>query len=173
MRVYLGLGSNQAREYHLRAGIRALYVQFGELHVSSVYESAAVGFVGEPFYNLVVGLDTRVSVGNLHASLKAIEDRNGRDRRAPRFSARTLDIDILTYGDAVGVLEGVQLPRDEILYHAFVLRPLADIAPTVRHPVLKQTYAELWQQFDQASQPLRRTSLSVNHNPLRVGVCDV
>lgn len=167
--VYLGLGSNQSREFHLRAGVRALRAQFGTLHLSAVYESAAMGFAGDPFYNLVIGLDTAMTVAQLQACLKRIEDCNGRDRQAPRLSARTLDIDILTYGDVVGVVDGVQLPREEILYHAFVLKPLADIAPRMLHPVVKQRYAQLWQQFDQAAQPLQRVCLCLDYDTSAVG----
>lgn len=148
MRAYLSLGSNTERERYIGAALDALAVHFGELLISSVYESEAVGFSGNNFYNLVVGIDTSLSVAELSACLKGIEDDNGRDRSGPRFSGRTLDIDILTYGDLQHPVDGVQLPRDEILHNAFVLRPLAELVPGECHPVLGETYAHLWKGYN-------------------------
>lgn len=153
-RVYLGLGSNIDRERHIRAAVRDLEERFGVLLISPVYESVAVGFEGDHFYNLVVGLDTDLSVGELSVLMRAIEDANGRVRGGPKFSARTLDIDILTYGNACGEIEGVQLPRDEVLKNAFVLRPLADIAGQDRHPETARPFAEHWDAYDQQRQKL-------------------
>ncbi len=154
-RVYLSLGSNIDRHRHILAGLDALADQLGPLQVSPVYESEAVGFAGSHFFNLVAGLDTELPVAELSACLKQIEDDNGRDRSGPRFSPRTLDIDILTYGDFVGTaLAGMELPRAEILENAFVLLPLADIAPEEKHPVLGKSYAELWQAYDRRRQQL-------------------
>lgn len=153
-RVYLSLGSNIAREKHIRAALRELEDRYGLLLVSPVYESEAVGFEGDPFFNLVVGLDTDKGVGELAAELRAIEEAHGRDRRAPKFSARTLDIDILTWGNACGEIDGIRLPRDEVLKNAFVLRPLADIAGNDRHPETVRSYAEHWDAYDQSRQRL-------------------
>lgn len=159
-RVYLGLGSNIDREKNLRGAVRALEEHFGDVLVSPVYESDAVGFEGDPFYNLVVAIDTDKTVGELAAELRAIEEAWGRDRRAPKFSSRTLDIDILTWGNACGEIDGVSLPRDEILKHAFVLKPLADLAGNDRHPETIRPYAEHWEAFDQSRQLLREVDLS-------------
>ena len=126
-RVYLGVGSNIDRENNIRGALRALEERYGDIMVSPVYESAAVGFDGSPFYNLVVAIDTDKTVGMLAAELRAIEEAWGRDRRSPKFSSRTLDIDILTWGNACGEVDGVSLPRDEVLKYAFVLKPLADL----------------------------------------------
>ena len=106
------------------------------------------------FINSVVKIETALSVGELLNALRKIEDDNGRIRGGERFSARTLDIDILTYDDLTGKVDGVELPRDEILKNAFVLWPLAEIAPDALHPVTKTTYAEHWQAFDKGSQKL-------------------
>ena len=152
--VYLSLGSNVDRRKHLGAALHALREVFGDLVLSPVYESESVGFNGDPFYNLVVGLQTGLSIAALQQVIKSIEDDNGRVRGGPRFSARTLDIDILTYDDRVGVFDGVALPRGEITKNAFVLRPLADIAGERKHPELGICYTTLWLQYDQSSQNL-------------------
>jgi len=147
-RVYLGLGSNVDRERHIASALDALAEAFGELCISSVYESEAVGFDGDHFLNLVVGCNTALSVGALSACLRKIEDDNGRVRGGERFSARTLDIDILLYSDVAGTVDGIALPRAEILRNAFVLLPLAEIAGSEKHPIENKTYAELWRAYD-------------------------
>ncbi len=149
-RVYISIGSNIEREKHVLSALDALQEWFGDLVLSPVYESEAVGFVGESFLNLVVGVDTALSVGELSVRFKQLEADNGRRRGidVPKFSGRTLDLDILTYDDQVGQLDGVELPRGEILKNAFVLKPLADIAPEERHPVCDKTYLQLWQSYD-------------------------
>ncbi|TQV71861.1 2-amino-4-hydroxy-6-hydroxymethyldihydropteridine diphosphokinase [Exilibacterium tricleocarpae] len=153
-RVYLSIGSNIDRHRHISACLDALHQTYGELLLSSVYESEAVGFAGDNFFNLVAGIDTSLGVGELAGQLRHIETANGRRRDGPRFSSRTLDIDILTYGDVAGTVDGVALPRDEVTKNAFVLWPLAEIAPQVLHPVLKCSYGELWERYDKRRQQL-------------------
>lgn len=157
--VYISIGSNIDRECHVCAALDALEDWFGALEISPVYESEAVGFDGSPFYNLVVGIRTNLSVGELSRYFKQLEAENGRRPEAPKFSARTLDLDILTYGEAVGRMDGVELPRAEILKNAFVLRPLADLAPGVKHPVCRKSYRELWKAYS-ANQKLWPVSFS-------------
>lgn len=149
-RVYLSLGSNIDRYRHLTAALDALAEKFSDVVVSTVYESEAVGFDGDNFLNFVACVETSDSVLELSQFLKKIEDSNGRDRNSPRFSARTLDIDILTYAKEVGVIDGVTLPRAEITENAFVLQPLAELASAELHPVLGVSYLELWQQYSVA-----------------------
>ncbi|SDW91711.1 2-amino-4-hydroxy-6-hydroxymethyldihydropteridine diphosphokinase [Marinobacter mobilis] len=145
--VYISIGSNIDREHNIAQALDALAAEFGTLDISSVYESEAVGFDGEPFLNLVVAIRADRSVAELSRLFKAIEAANGRHLHAPKFSPRTLDIDILTYGEQSGVVDGVELPRAEILKNAFVLLPLAEIAPDQKHPVVGQSYGGLWQQY--------------------------
>ena len=147
--VLLSLGSNLDREHYISAGLDALADQFGDLELSSVYESESVGFQGSPFYNMVVAIDTDLSVSELSRKLKQIEDDHGRQRNGPRFCSRTLDIDILTYDELVGEVGGIVLPRDEVDKNAFVLWPLAELFPDHLHPVCKLTYAALWDAYDQ------------------------
>lgn len=146
--IHVSIGSNIDRERHITAALDALAERFGELSISPVYESEAVGFAGENFLNLVAGFHTSLTLGELSASLREIETANGRTRTEQRFSARTLDIDILTCDHWCGESDGILLPRPEILQNAFVLRPMADLVPEVLHPGTGRSYAELWASYD-------------------------
>ncbi len=153
-RVYLSIGSNIEREKNIRGGVADLKKTFGEVTLSRVYESESVGFEGDNFYNLVAAIETDMAPREVSDTLHAIEAEHGRTREGPRFSSRTLDIDLLTYDDLVTDDNGLQLPRDEITKNAFVLWPLAEIAPEEKHPLLKKTYAEMWEVFDKEKQSL-------------------
>ncbi|BBL76673.1 2-amino-4-hydroxy-6-hydroxymethyldihydropteridine diphosphokinase [Methylomagnum ishizawai] len=155
--VFLGLGSARDRERHLPAALAELARLFGPLKVSSLYETAAVGFAGPAFHNLVVACETALPPAALLPLLKTIEDRQGRVRQTDPPVPPTLDIDLLLYGDVVMEEGKLKLPRGDILRHAFVLEPLAEIAPDHRHPVDGRRYAELWAAFDKAG--LARTRL--------------
>lgn len=145
--VWVSVGSNIEREKNIRAALRDLREMFGELTVSPVYETEAVGFKGDAFFNLVVGFDSEFSPATLHSRMRDIEARHGRQRIGGKFAARTLDLDLLTYGDEVTDQGGKALPRDEILRYAFVLAPLADVAGDELHPQLGESYATLWARF--------------------------
>ncbi len=149
-RIYLGIGSSENREENIRSGVSDLVEAFPGSLVSPVYETEAIGFVGEPFYNLVVGFDSDIGLRQLFVMTRAIEEAHGRQRFSAKCSGKMLDIDILIYGDLVGVHEDIELPRDEIVSRAFVLCPLADIAPDELHPVLQRSYSELWNEFSAA-----------------------
>ena len=153
-RIFIGVGSNRDREKHIRAGIRKLKEVFQNLSVSTIYENEAVGFAGANFYNFVVGCDTGLELEDVIKQLHRIEDEYGRDRTQPRFSSRTLDLDLLLYDALVIDNETVQLPRPDIDRYAYVLCPLAEIAGSLRHPVSGKTYAQLWSEFDRAGQEL-------------------
>lgn len=153
-RVYLSIGSNIDREEHVASALDALAKDFGELIISRVFESESIGFSGENFYNLVVGIDTELAVAQLALIMRAIEQDNGRRRNGVKFGPRTLDIDILTYGQSAGIIDEVALPRDEILKNAFVLMPLADIAGQEFHPVNRQTYRDLAARMNTGEQKL-------------------
>jgi 2-amino-4-hydroxy-6-hydroxymethyldihydropteridine diphosphokinase len=147
--VLLSLGSNIDPERHLRAALDELRVMFGEVTVSPAYRTAAVGFDGAPFVNAAVALRTTVALPTLEDMLHALEDRHGRDRAGPRLSDRTLDVDVVFYGDAV-IRDGarVRVPRPE-LKHAFVLKPLADIAPGFVDPLSGVALVDQWQAHPQ------------------------
>ena len=149
--VLLSLGSNLQPQQHLHAAVAALRGHFGAIRVSPAYRTAAVGFDGPAFLNNAVALETGMPLEALDAWLHALEDAHGRDRSGPRFSDRTLDIDVVFYGDLIVQGPGhLRIPRPE-LKHAFVLKPLADIAPDFIDPVSGLDLATLWRahrQFD-------------------------
>ena len=146
-RVYLSLGSNVDPEKNLRAAIDELRARFGDVIVSPTYRYPAVGFEGPDFLNLAAAIDTDLDTGALNDWLHDLENRHGRRRDVPRFSNRTLDVDIVFYCDAV--MNDPQIPRNELKY-AFVLQPMADIAADVAHPVSKKTIGELWRDSNEA-----------------------
>ena len=145
--VYLGLGSNIEREKHILSGIIELAEHFDWECRSRVFESRAVGFAGSNFYNLVAAVRTELDVDEVWRRCKQIEYDHGRSEHSPKFSPRTLDIDILLYDDMIR-REHPQLPRAEILENAFVLWPLADIAAQLKHPTEGVTYKRLWEHYD-------------------------
>ncbi|MEP6512086.1 MAG: 2-amino-4-hydroxy-6-hydroxymethyldihydropteridine diphosphokinase [Dokdonella sp.] len=151
-RAWLSLGSNLEPERHLRAAIAELRARFGAIVVSPAYRFPAVGFDGPDFVNLAVGIDSELDPFALNDWLHALEDRHGRRRDVPRFSSRTLDVDIVLFDDLV--LNGpghLEIPRKEIA-EVFVMKPLVDIAADAREPVSGQTIAQLW-----AASPAART----------------
>jgi 2-amino-4-hydroxy-6-hydroxymethyldihydropteridine diphosphokinase len=154
-KVFVGIGSNIDRERSVRAGVAELKQAYGEVQLSSVYESDAVGFDGDAFYNLVAAFDTEDSVEQVVANLAGIEDRHGRLRSGERFAPRTLDLDLLLFGDEIITTEKYHVPRDEIPRYAFVLWPLAEIAPEMKHPETGDSFAQMWDKFDKRNQLLR------------------
>ncbi|EGW22786.1 2-amino-4-hydroxy-6-hydroxymethyldihydropteridine diphosphokinase [Methylobacter tundripaludum] len=159
-RGYISIGSNINKDEHIPASLRALEQTFGELTVSSIYESEPVGFTGDVFYNLVVGFDSDLEVKAVAKQLRQIELDNGRTRDSRKFAARTLDLDLILYGDLIVNDGRLQIPRDEIEHYAFVLEPLAEIAPSLQHPVSHISYAELWEQFDRSDLRQKRVTPS-------------
>ncbi len=151
--IYISVGSNIDRDKHTRAGLHAMYQAFGELQLSSVFESESVGFEGDNFYNLVVKAHTDLSIEQICKILKQIEHDNKRERLVEKFAPRTLDLDLLIYDQVVTQLP-IELPRGEILYNAFVLWPMAEIASDELHPVVNQTYGKLWQCYDKSQQSI-------------------
>jgi len=144
-RAWISAGSNVERELNIRRAIRNLQQEFGELVLSPVYRTRAEGFEGDDFLNLVIGIETELDLDELRQRLRDIEDRQGRIRGESRFASRTLDLDLLTWGNLVDESRGI--PRDEILKYAFVLKPLADVAPDECHPGRRESYARLWEKF--------------------------
>jgi len=137
-KIFLNLGHN------LNGGLQDLRAHFGNLSLSSVYESEPVGFKGECFFNMAVALESSLSISEVSIILKKIEDRHGRIRGGKHFAPRTLDIDIVCYGDQHGIFDGVELPRAELYYNGFVLWPMAELAPRDIDIKTGLTYESLW-----------------------------
>ncbi len=154
VKVYVSVGSNIDRERNVESALSALRDEYGELEQSRIFETQAVGFDGDPFYNLVVAFATDQSPQQVVKIFDRIEDAHGRDRSGGKFSSRSLDLDLLLYGDTVLDEPGLKLPRPEILDYAFVLQPLAEIAGSLKHPVTGFTFSMLWDQFDPTAQPM-------------------
>ena len=153
-RVFVSIGSNIDRDEHVRAAVKSLNALYQPLTLSTVYESAPIGFHGDNFYNLVVGFNTNQSVKEVGQQLANIEDTYGRARSGRANEPRTLDLDLLLYGDLCLHDGNIDIPRAEIQEHAFVLRPLAEVAAEHKHPETGLTLGEMWRNFDDVDQTL-------------------
>ena len=158
-RVYVSLGSNIERERRIREAVAELRGLYDEIELSPVYDSAAVGFDGSNFLNLVAGFDSALDVAAVTQSFHDIDTRLGRDRSLPKFASRSIDLDILLYDDLILDVPGIRVPRPEILVNAFVLKPLQDIAPARLHPEKGQNFASLWQAMAPGAPRLARFAL--------------
>lgn len=157
--VYISIGSNQQPERHVKQALALLEDAFAPLQKSPVYESAAVGFDGDNFLNLVVGFETGLALPDLEKSLDQIEQQCGRVRNQQRFAPRTMDLDLLVYGDLIRHDDEWHLPRREISRYAFVLKPLSDLAPQSVHPETGLTFLQMWEEGKTADQQLWKTDL--------------
>ena len=145
--VYIGVGTNIDRERHAQAAIRELEKLGRELKVSTIYECEAVGFEGQPFYNFVIELKTVLELTEFSQQLRKIELSWGRAVEAKKYQDRTLDLDILLFGDAISE-QSPQLPRKDIYQYPFVTQPLYELCPSLVVPDSSQTIAQIWQQMD-------------------------
>jgi len=152
--VYVGAGSNVAPERNMAHALAQLAREFPGSRFSPWYRNRALGFEGEDFINLVAGFDTELPVRAVLARLHAIESACGRPREAPRWAPRSMDLDVLLYGDLVCEEPGLKLPRPDLLKRAYMLGPLAALAPQVIHPTAQLTIGELWRRFDQSQHQL-------------------
>jgi 2-amino-4-hydroxy-6-hydroxymethyldihydropteridine diphosphokinase len=159
-KAFISLGSNLDPERHLHAAAAALRERFDDVVFSAVLCAPAIGFDGPDFLNAAAIISTDLDPYALDAWLHALEATHGRDRSMPRFSSRTLDLDLVFYDDLViapASNSNLQIPRPE-LRHAFVLQPLAQIAPDYRDPLSGLTLAELWAAHPDHARPLQRAA---------------
>ncbi len=146
-RVFVSIGSNIDRCRNVAGAVAMLRREFGDLVVSPVYETEAVGFVGDSFYNLVVAFETDATIEFVIERLHHIERVHGRRGGEKRFESRTLDLDVLLFGDTIRHGGGIDVPRAELTRYAFALAPLCDIAPELMHPELGKTMARLLEEL--------------------------
>ena len=158
--VYVAAGSNVDARRNIRLALATLRRTFPGLRVSRVYQNAAVGFAGDDFINLVVGFETALSLKDLVDELRRIETLCGRERDAPKWAPRSMDLDILLYGDLVTASPEATLPRPDLLRRPYMLGPLADIAASVRHPLVHRTIGDLWNDFDRNAHAM--TSIDID-----------
>jgi 2-amino-4-hydroxy-6-hydroxymethyldihydropteridine diphosphokinase len=156
VQVYISIGSNVQPIHHIRNAITDLKKYFEEVQLSSIYESTPVGFVGDNFYNLVATFYTDMDVHTVRKTLRIIEQYHGRNRVKKTLGPRTLDLDLLLYNNLILQTAEFTLPHPDITRYAFVLFPLSEIAPNLEHPLIRQTFIDLWSTFDKHSQPLWR-----------------
>lgn len=154
--VYVSAGSNIEPEKNLRLACRELEKAYGPLSQSSVYRTKAIGFDGGDFLNMVMRFSTRDSLQDILAELEAIQILSGRPADASSFASRTLDLDLLLYGDRIQNAPGITLPRDDITKYAFVLGPMAELAPHLQLPGSGKTIRQLWAEFDRNDQPIEQ-----------------
>jgi 2-amino-4-hydroxy-6-hydroxymethyldihydropteridine diphosphokinase len=147
-RVYVAAGSNVDPLPNLEHALEELARNFGPLSVSPWYRNQAVGFAGDDFINLVLGFDTQLGVHETQRRLREVETLCGRPRDAPKWAARSMDLDILLYADLHVDEPQLKLPRPDLLLRPYMLGPLADIAPDLRHPTQGRSIAQLWAEFD-------------------------
>ena len=152
--VLVAAGSNVEPRANLRRALDALAGHYPRLRCSSAYRNRAVGFEGEDFINLVIGFDTDDDVHTVIDRLHEAESLCGRARNAPKWAPRSMDLDILLYGDRVCDEPGLVLPRPDLVRRAYMLGPAAEIASDTVHPTLGVTLGELWRNFTQVEHPL-------------------
>ena len=154
MQVLVAAGSNIEPERRLAAAMGDLAREFPGVRFSTAYRNAAVGFKGKDFINFVAAFDSPLSPAAILERLHAIEARYGRERSAPKWAPRAMDLDLLLYGDLVFESPGLRLPRPDLVKRPYMLGPAAEVAPDMRHPTMGLTLAELWARFDRVAHAL-------------------
>jgi len=148
VRVFVAAGSNVEPERNLERACADIAHTWPDALFSRSYRNVAVGFEGPDFINLVVGFSAAQPLHSVIERLRGIETNCGRPRYAPKWASRTMDLDVLLYGDRVEKTADYTLPRPDLLKRPYMLGPMAEIAPGVKHPIAGRTIGELWQEFD-------------------------
>jgi 2-amino-4-hydroxy-6-hydroxymethyldihydropteridine diphosphokinase len=142
--IFIAAGSNVQPLPNLRIALRELKKHYPDMRLSTAYQNSAVGFVGDDFINLVVAFATNHSLQQVIANMHAAEALCGRLRTAPKYEPRSMDLDLLLYGSTICDEQGVKLPRPDLLKRAFMLQPMAELAPSLRHPTEGKSMQQLW-----------------------------
>lgn len=153
-RIYLSLGSNIQAEKHILQGLDALANEFGTLELSAAVESEPVGFIGDNFINLMAIINSDLPLKQLSQQLRQIEYDHGREENAPKYSGRTLDIDIVMVDQLTGEHDGISLPRKDLFRHGYMLYPMALMEPDMVPPGQELNCKQLWRSFPHTEQKL-------------------
>jgi 2-amino-4-hydroxy-6-hydroxymethyldihydropteridine diphosphokinase len=157
--VYVAAGSNVQPELYLKRALQLLAQEFGPILASPIYRNRALGFEGDDFLNLVVAFATDLDVREVRSRLQSIEAQCDRPREAPKWAARTMDLDILLYDGLISDEPGLVLPRPDLIRRAYMLKPMVDLAPDLMHPVLGKTMREIWESTDLKTHTLSQVTL--------------
>ncbi|MEC9286711.1 MAG: 2-amino-4-hydroxy-6-hydroxymethyldihydropteridine diphosphokinase [Pseudomonadota bacterium] len=158
--VFVGIGSNVDPDAHIGSALTDLRERFGAIELSTAYRNPAVGFEGDDFVNLVVRFRTVMQLSEVLGVLHEIEIRRGKDLAAPRLASKTIDLDLLLFGNLVIENDHLVLPRPETTTAEHYVRPLSELEPDRLHPVTGGTFAELWSQLEDDAGPLTRYPLA-------------
>jgi len=158
-KVYVAAGSNVDPERNLARACGEVAASWPDAGFSRAYRNAAVGFDGPEFINLVVGFTTDQPIDAVITRLRAIETLCGRPRNAPKWAARTMDLDILLFGARIEKTADYTVPRPDLLKRPYMLGPMAELAPQVMHPVANKTMGELWAGFDRDAHSMTPVSI--------------
>jgi 2-amino-4-hydroxy-6-hydroxymethyldihydropteridine diphosphokinase len=150
--VVLSLGSNIDREKNIRFACKKISERFGEMEMSPIYETDSIGFAGPSFFNFILGIFTTEPILEIREFLRGIETAAGRIRGKKEFDNRILDIDVVLFGDYNLRPEGLNIPRDEIEKYAYILKPLSDLYPSLKHPISGKAFKQMWLEFDHTQQ---------------------
>ncbi len=153
--VYIAIGSNIEPVANLARAITLMRAAWPDIRFSSAYRNAAAGFEGDDFINLAASFTTTATLAELLVRLHTIEHSCGREREAPKWAPRAMDLDVLLYGELVGDFPGAVLPRPDLLKRPYMLGPMAELAGNVRHPVSGLTMADHWQRFDRGAHAMQ------------------
>ena len=153
-KVFFGVGSNIKPEENIVLAVREIKDIFDDVIVSPVYKNKSVGFEGNDFLNLVISCSTKMSVYDIGDFIEQVHNLSGRKKKSNKYLSRTLDIDLLMFGDHIIQDSKIHIPRDDILKYSFVLKPLVDIAPESIHPITKSSFSEHWDRMDKTENPL-------------------
>ncbi|HEX9140324.1 MAG TPA: 2-amino-4-hydroxy-6-hydroxymethyldihydropteridine diphosphokinase [Steroidobacteraceae bacterium] len=160
--IHVAIGSNIEPQRRMVQAAEGLKQWHAGARFSPCYQNAAFGFTGADFINAVVELDSSESVEQVLAQLRAIEQRCGRGRDDPKWAPRAMDLDLLLYGDCIEKTPECRIPRPDLLRRRYMLQPLADLAPGLRHPVTGRRIDEHLAELGADAPPLTAIGLDLN-----------